>query len=146
MTRAATDTGTDTVRPRRGVRPAPLTTLSLDGDRPEYLARAAVTAVLAGLGISQQRGEEVELAVAELVANAGRHAPGPRELPIRFRAGGVRFAVADGGDDHAAIARMLAGSGGGVEWFEEHGRGLQIVAALFPDACGADSCGAGALG
>jgi hypothetical protein len=113
----------------------------LDGDRPEYLARRAVTAVLARLAVSPERRDEAELAVSELVANAGRHAPGPRELRVRVCAEAVTFAVADGGDDHAVIARVLASPGAGVEWFEEHGRGLQIVAALFPGACGARACG-----
>ncbi len=120
----------------------PVTTLSLDGEKPEYLARRSVTMVLIRLGISAERRDEVELAVTELVVNAGRHATGPRELRIRSSQDAVTFAVADGGGDHAAIARRLTDCGAGVEWFEEHGRGLQIVAALFPGACGADACGA----
>jgi anti-sigma regulatory factor (Ser/Thr protein kinase) len=139
----------DADRTRRGARIIPrppptaarsagtVTTVSLDGAKPEHLARRAVTAALARLGISPERRGEVELAVAELVVNAGRHAPGPRELRVRMGRDAVTFAVADGGGDHAAIARMLTGPGAGVPWFEEHGRGLRIVAALFPGACGA---------
>jgi hypothetical protein len=114
-----------------------VTTVSLDGHKPEYLARRTATAVLAGLGIGPERRGEAELAVAELAANAGRHAPGPRELRVRVSRDAVTLAVADGGSDYAAIARMLADPGAGVPWFEEHGRGLRIVAALFPGACGA---------
>jgi len=116
-----------------------VTTVSLDGHKPEYLARRTATAVLAGLGVGPERRGEVELAVAELAANAGRHAPGPRELRVRVSRDAVTLAVADGGGDYAAIARMLADPdpGAGVPWFEEHGRGLRIVAALFPGACGA---------
>jgi hypothetical protein len=138
----------DADRARRGARSIPrppsaartagtVTTVSLDGHKPEYLARRTATAVLARLGISPERRGEVELAVAELAVNAGRHAPGPRELRVRVSRDAVTLAVADGGGDHAVIARILADPGAGVPWFEEHGRGLRIVAALFPGACGA---------
>ena len=112
-------------------------TVSLDGDKPEYLARRTAAAVLTRLGVSAERCGEAELAVSELVANAGLHAPGPRELRVRVSRDAVTLAVADGGGDYGVIARLLADPGSEVPWFEEHGRGLRIVAALFPGACGA---------
>jgi anti-sigma regulatory factor (Ser/Thr protein kinase) len=115
-------------------------TVSLEGEKPSCRARRAVTSLLTGLGVSAERRDEAEVAITELVVNAERHAPGPRELRIVTRSDAVTFAVADGGGDHALIARVLADPGDGVEWFEEHGRGLQIVAALFPEACGARLC------
>jgi anti-sigma regulatory factor (Ser/Thr protein kinase) len=91
---------------------------------------------MADLGIGADQRADAELAIGELVANARLHAPGPYEL--RARAGGraVTFAVRDGGDDHAAIERRLTRP---PVWLSraEHGRGLQIVATLFPGACGA---------
>jgi Histidine kinase-like ATPase domain len=143
------DVAIDAARARRGARVIPcppwpaadnagtVTTVSLDGHKPECLARRTVTAALARLGVSAERRGEVELAVAELVANAGLHAPGPRELRVRVGQDAVTLGVADGGGDCAVIARILADPGAGVPWFEEHGRGLRIVAALFPGACGA---------
>jgi anti-sigma regulatory factor (Ser/Thr protein kinase) len=139
----------DAARARRGARIIPrppwpaadsadaVTTVSLDGHQPEHLARRTVTAALGRLGVSAERRGEAELAVAELVANAELHAPGPRELRVRVDQDAVTLAVADGGGDYAVIARVLADPGAGVPWFEEHGRGLRIVAALFPGACGA---------
>jgi histidine kinase-like protein len=139
----------DAARARRGARiisrpPLPatgdggtVTTVSLDVHKPECLARRTVITVLDRLGVCAERRDEVELAVAELVANAGLHAPGPRELRVCVGGDAVTLAVADGGGDYAVIARILADPGAGVPWYEEHGRGLRIVAALFPGACGA---------
>jgi hypothetical protein len=53
--------------------------------------------------------------------------------------------VADGGDDHAAIARLLANPLGEVPFCAERGRGLRIIAALFPGDCGACSTRAAGL-
>jgi anti-sigma regulatory factor (Ser/Thr protein kinase) len=114
--------------------------VSLEGKKPSCRARRAVTRILTALGVSAERRDEAEVAITELVVNAERHAIGPRELRIIANRDTVTFAVADGGGDHAMVARMLADPGPGAEWFEEHGRGLQIVAALFPGACGARVC------
>jgi hypothetical protein len=145
----------DAARARRGARinsrpPLPatgdggtVTTVSLDVHKPECLARRTVVTMLDRLGVCAERRDEVELAVAELVANAGLHAPGPRELRVCVGRDAVTLAVADGGGDCAVIARILADPGAGVPWFEEHGRGLRIVAALFPGACGAAPVAAG---
>jgi anti-sigma regulatory factor (Ser/Thr protein kinase) len=140
----------DVDRPRRGTVSATYpaepaassgtTTVSLEGEKPSCRARRAVIKVLTGLGVCAERRDEAEVAITELVVNAERHAPGPRELRIIATPDRVTFAVADGGGDHAMIARILADPGAGVEWFEEHGRGLLIVAALFPGACGARVC------
>jgi hypothetical protein len=53
--------------------------------------------------------------------------------------------VADGGGDHAAIARLLADPLGEVPFCAERGRGLRIIAALFPGDCGACSARAAGL-
>ena len=118
--------------------------LALEGEKPSCSARRAVIEVLTRLGVSPERRDDAEVAITELVVNAERHAPGPRELRIVAAPDSVTFAVADGGAGHAMIARILAAPGPDVAWFSEHGRGLLIVAALFPDACGARLCpGAG---
>jgi anti-sigma regulatory factor (Ser/Thr protein kinase) len=122
--------------PAAGEGAGTITRVSLDGQRPEHRARRSATAVLARLGVSPERRGDVELAVTELVANAGLHAPGPRELRVRISPEAVTLAVADGGGDYDLIARILADPSAEVPWFEEHGRGLRIVAALFPGACG----------
>jgi anti-sigma regulatory factor (Ser/Thr protein kinase) len=115
----------------------------LDGNEPEYLAREAVTGILTVAGMGRDCREDTELAVAELVANARRHAPGPRELRVRVSGQAVTFAVADGGSDHAVVACRLAAAMPGVACDAECGRGLQIVAALFPGACGVTAAPAG---
>ncbi|HUN31789.1 MAG TPA: ATP-binding protein [Trebonia sp.] len=116
----------------------------LDGARPESVARQVVTSMLCGLEISADRCDDAELAIQELVVNARLHAPGPHELHVAVAGDAVTFAVADGGDDHAAVARLLANPLGEVPFCAERGRGLRIVAALFPGDCGA--CSARAAG
>jgi anti-sigma regulatory factor (Ser/Thr protein kinase) len=113
-------------------------TWPLDGARPERLARRVVTDVLAALSISPGRRDDAELAIQELVVNARLYAPGPYELCVRPCEKAVTLAVTDGGGDHAAIEGRLCGDpAGAVPASAERGRGLQIVAALFPGACGA---------
>jgi hypothetical protein len=125
-------------------KPADATRWPLDGTRPESVARHVVTSVLSGLEVSPGRRDDAELAIQELVVNARLHAPGPHELHAAIAGDGVTFAVADGGDDHAAVARLLADPLGQVPFCAERGRGLRIVAALFPGDCG--SCSARAAG
>ncbi|HTU74794.1 MAG TPA: ATP-binding protein [Trebonia sp.] len=108
----------------------------LDGARPESVARQVVTSLLSGLGVGPDRCDDAELAIQELVVNARLHAPGPHELHVAIAGDSVTFAVADGGDDHAAVARLLADPLAEVPFCAERGRGLRIVAALFPGDCG----------
>jgi hypothetical protein len=129
-----------------GSRPAGAARWPLDGIRPEAVARQVVISVLSGLAVSSGRRDDAELAIQELVVNARLHAPGPRELHVTLTGDAVRFAVADGGDDHAAIARLLADPLGEVPFCAERGRGLRIIAALFPGECGACSTRAAGIG
>jgi hypothetical protein len=127
-----------------GGKPAGAARWPLDGARPESVARQVVTSVLSGLEVSSDRRDDAELAIQELVVNARLHAPGPHELHVAITGDAVTFAVADGGDDHGAVERLLADPLGEVPFCAERGRGLRIIAALFPGDCGA--CSAGAVG
>ena len=120
-------------------KPAETARWPLDGTRPESVARHVVTEVLSGLDVSPGRRDDAELAIQELVVNARLHAPGPHELLVAVDGDAATFAVADGGDDHAAVARLLARPMAEVPDCAERGRGLRIVAALFPGDCGACS-------
>lgn len=109
----------------------------LYGPHPEHRARRLITGELAMLGCKDAL-PDVELAVNELVANARQHAPAPYELRIIVTSAAVKIAVMDGGADHADLARRLARSDIGRPANGSSGRGLQIVAGLFPGACGAE--------
>jgi anti-sigma regulatory factor (Ser/Thr protein kinase) len=122
------------------------TSWSLDVARPERLARHIVTSMMAELGIGAGQQDDAELAIEELVANARLHAPGPYELRVQASEKAVTFAVRDGGGDHASIMRRLTQAATAAPSRAEHGRGLQIVAALFPGACGACPAGSRAGG
>jgi anti-sigma regulatory factor (Ser/Thr protein kinase) len=129
-------------RPRRS---APSTTtalvIPLDGEQPERRSRDLTGRVLANLGIDQDTADQVQLAVHELAANARRHAPPPRELRITLRPADVQIAVTDADARYEAVAQRLAAAASRPEQdadqLSESGRGLRIVAALFPGACGA---------
>ncbi len=118
----------------------------LFGPRPEHRARALVTGVLTelrpgnglGLALGQDELADVNHAVNEMVTNAHQHAPRPYELRIFVTETAVKIAVMDGGGDHAAVARRLALANAEVPDDNESGRGLQIVAGLFPGCCGAE--------
>jgi anti-sigma regulatory factor (Ser/Thr protein kinase) len=103
----------------------------LSGPRPEHRARRLVTDVLAAAGVEAEL-DDVELAVNELITNARQHAPGPYELRIVFGPTSVMVAVVDGGADHAELARRFLNAAAGGVADGESGRGLQIVAGLFP--------------
>jgi anti-sigma regulatory factor (Ser/Thr protein kinase) len=103
---------------------------------PEHHARDMVTGILPQLGLGETF--EAELAISELVANARRHAPGPYELRLYLAATGVKIAVVDGGNDHAELAQRLLQAAAEESTAEESGRGLQLVAGLFPGRCGAE--------
>jgi anti-sigma regulatory factor (Ser/Thr protein kinase) len=118
---------------------------ALDDARPESLARRVVTSLLADAGASPGQRDDAELAIQELVVNARMYAPGPYELRVAVTGNAVTFAVADGGGDHAAVARLLADPTAKAPFCSERGRGLRIVAALFPGDCGARSAHAAGL-
>jgi len=107
----------------------------LCGTRPERRAREVLEEVLAWLG---HKGEAFEagLAVSELVSNARLHAPPPCELHVYPSVSGVKIAVVDGGDDYVELAHRLAQTQAGRATRGESGRGLQLVAGLFPGRWG----------
>ncbi|GLZ09626.1 hypothetical protein Acsp03_70920 [Actinomadura sp. NBRC 104412] len=102
---------------------------------PEHHARDMVVGILSRLGLGKVF--ETELAVNELVTNARQHAPGPYELRVYLGATGITIAVVDGGDNHAEVAQRLLQAARERPTTEENGRGLQLVAGLFPGRCGA---------
>ena len=98
--------------------------------------------VLAFLGIDPDMTYQVQLAVQELATNARRHAPPPHELYIAIRTRDVKIAVIDADPGYEAVAQLLAAARRGqpeqdASLLSESGRGLRIIAALFPGACGA---------
>jgi hypothetical protein len=108
----------------------------LNGPRPERRARDIVGTLLAGLGCTDEVFD-AQLAVQELVTNALRYAPPPHELRIFITPVDVEIAVADGGADHRSVAERLTEAPEETLSVDESGRGLRIVSALFPGACGA---------
>lgn len=108
----------------------------LHGIKPEHRARRLASRVLTHLG-AQDRRDDVELAVCELVTNAWKHAPPPYELRIFIDAASVTFAVTDGGTDHAGLAdRWAELAEADPLSLQESCRGLLVIAALFPAAYG----------
>lgn len=114
----------------------------LTGQRPERRARRVTADVLSSLGVSTGLWE-MEEALAELVTNARRHAPGPYQLRIYLDGSVAKVAVVDGGTDYSEVASRLAQAAEGVPSLEESGRGLQMIAALFPGSCGVEPALAG---
>jgi len=115
---------------------------SLDGEQPEYRSRELTGRVLAFLGIDPDMTYQAQLAVQELATNARRHAPPPHELYIAIRTRDVKIAVTDADPCYEAVAQLLAAAISGqpeqdTSLLSESGRGLRIIAALFPGACGA---------
>ncbi|HEX3958606.1 MAG TPA: ATP-binding protein [Trebonia sp.] len=120
---------------------------SLDGEQSEYRSRDLTGRVLAFLGIDPDTTYQAQLAVQELATNARRHAPPPHELRIAIRASDVKIAVTDADPGHEAVAQSLATAnssqpGQDTSLLSESGRGLLIIARLFPGACGAGPAGA----
>jgi anti-sigma regulatory factor (Ser/Thr protein kinase) len=131
-------------RPQAQALQAPELTLTqlLDGEQPEHQARDLTGRVLAILGIDPDTTYQAQLAVQELATNARRHAPAPRELHVTIRASDVRIAVTDADPRHETVTRLLAAVASSqpeqdASLLSESGRGLQIIATLFPGACGA---------
>jgi hypothetical protein len=110
----------------------------LHGPEPEHRAREVLASVLVWLGL-EENSFEAGHAINELVTNARLHAPPPYELRIYVSANGVKIAVVDGGIDHAEVARRLEQTEAGRPTGDESGRGLQLVAGLFPGRCGAEA-------
>jgi anti-sigma regulatory factor (Ser/Thr protein kinase) len=123
---------------------------SLDGEQPEYRARDLTGRVLGFLGLDPDTTYQAQLAVQELATNARRHAPPPHELRITIRASDVKVAVTDADPRYKAVAQLLSAAVSSqpeqdTGLLSESGRGLRIVAALFPGACGAGpTCAASA--
>jgi anti-sigma regulatory factor (Ser/Thr protein kinase) len=116
---------------------------SLGGEQPEHRSRELVGHVLAILDIDPDTIYQAQLAVQELATNARRHAPPPHELHISIRASDVKIAVTDADPHHEAVAQFLAAAISsqpeqGASLLRESGRGLRIVATMFPGACGAE--------
>jgi len=130
--------------PRQG----PLLVLPIDGEQPERQSRDLVGWLLAILGSDPDVIFQAQLAVQELAANARGHAPPPRELHVTVNVDSVKIAVIDADPNYEAIARLLAAAADDRQperddsALSESGRGLRIVAALFPGACGAEPAGA----
>jgi len=129
--------------PERAI-PSPGLTLvqPLDGEQPEHRSRDLAGRVLAILGIDPDTTYQVQLAVQELATNARRHAPPPHELRITVRTNDVMIAVTDADPRHETVAQLLAVTASSqpeqdTSLLGESGRGLRIIAALFPGACGA---------
>ena len=103
------------------------------------------------LGIDLDTIYQAQLAVQELATNARRHAPPPHELHIAIRAGDVRLAVTDADPRYEMVAQLLATANSSqpeqAGLLSESGRGLRIIATLFPGACGAGpACAASRAG
>ena len=117
----------------------------LDGEQPERRSRDLTGRMLDILGIDPDTIYRVQLAVQELATNARRHAPPPHELHITVHPDNVKIAVTDADSRHEAVAQLLAAVSSQPErdasLLSESGRGLRIVAALFPGACGAGPVG-----
>ena len=143
---AAALTTPDRCSPLERALPSPGFTLvqSLDGDeQPECRSRELTGRVLACLGIDPDMTYQAQLAVQELATNARRHAPPPHELYIAIRTRDVKIAVTDADPRHEVVSQLLAAaistrSEQDTSLLSESGRGLRIIASLFPGACGAD--------
>ncbi|MEO3807502.1 ATP-binding protein [Sphaerisporangium sp. B11E5] len=104
-------------------------------------ARAAVREALAGTGVTEEGAGEAELIVAELAANAERHAPGPYELRVHYLSGIPMWCeVVDGGTEPGAVAGLLArlhaaGEPDGLDLLDEGGRGLLLAHLLSGGRC-----------
>jgi anti-sigma regulatory factor (Ser/Thr protein kinase) len=101
-----------------------------------------VRRLVRALFASSPRAYDLELIAAELVTNAIRHTPSGQEggkftVRIRHRPGRARLEVTDGGTSPWRPAQR---GGDGVA---EHGRGLQIVAALADEVGYAVTAGRG---
>jgi anti-sigma regulatory factor (Ser/Thr protein kinase) len=124
--------------------PSPRLTLvhSLDAEQSEYRSRDLTGRVLDILGNDPDTIYQAQLAVQELATNARRHAPPPHELHIAVRTCDVELAVTDADPRHEVVAQLLASAVSSqpeqdTSLLSESGRGLRIIAALFPGACGA---------
>ncbi|MFC9651860.1 MULTISPECIES: ATP-binding protein [unclassified Streptomyces] len=108
------------------------TSLSLDRDdhscrRARQWTRATLAdwSCPAGDVIADEVADDVLLVMSELVTNAVLHARGPIRAHLERRTdGSVRIAVDDGGPATSSRPHELAG---------EHGRGLDVIAALAAD-------------
>lgn len=114
---------------RQKVAKTTVTSLTYPGT-PESVPE--VRRLVRGLLVHSPRVDDIELIAAELVTNAIRHTPSGREggafiITVRQEPGRARLEVADLG---TAPWRRGHPNGNGMA---EHGRGLEIVAALADD-------------
>jgi anti-sigma regulatory factor (Ser/Thr protein kinase) len=142
QTTAITTTPDPCGSPERALPSARLTLVqALDAEQSEYRSRDLTGRVLDILGIDLDTIYQAQLAVQELATNARRHAPPPHELHIAIRAGDVRLAVTDADPRYEMVAQLLATANSSqpeqAGLLSESGRGLRIIATLFPGACGA---------
>ncbi|GAA1260519.1 hypothetical protein GCM10009677_09790 [Sphaerisporangium rubeum] len=104
-------------------------------------ARAAVREALAGTGVTAESAGEAELIVAELAANAERHAPGPYELRVHYLSGIPMWCeVVDGGAEPGEVGLLLtrlqaADGPDGLDLLSEGGRGLLLAHLLSGGRC-----------
>ncbi|WP_256107571.1 ATP-binding protein [Streptomyces sp. ODS05-4] len=112
--------------------PEPVCFLDLpDGPCAPAAARRAAAGLLAGAGWPPGRVDDAVLVVSELVANAVRHAPGPRELTLTERAGTLDVAVADRGEELPQRWSRGGERGGfGLPLIERLGGRMTVVPAL----------------
>ena len=138
--------------PERALPPPRLTLVqSLDAEQPEHQSRDLTGRVLDILGVDPDTIYQAQLAVQELVTNARRHGPPPHELHIATRSCDVQLAVTDADPRYEVVAQLLAAAISSqpeqTSLLSESGRGLRIIAALFPGACGAGpACAASRAG
>ncbi|MFC6080553.1 ATP-binding protein [Sphaerisporangium aureirubrum] len=104
-------------------------------------ARAAVREALAATGVTAECTGEAEVIVAELAANAEKHAPGPYELRVHCLSGIPMWCeMVDGGEKPGAVASLLArlqraDGPDPLELMSEGGRGLLLAHLLSGGRC-----------
>ncbi|MFZ3599413.1 ATP-binding protein [Streptomyces sp. BH104] len=142
--------------PRRvGIRPLTVCQWTERTPNATATARTALRQILVPLGFSEDRIDDIVLAVSELVANATEHAPGPYALRLRRTAAEYVCEVEDMDPRLPQIPEFSAagpfeggtdGRGGGLDALlvslGERGRGLHIVEQLTGGAWGFTVCGA----
>ena len=99
--------------------------ITMPADAPELLApiRLVVKTNLLAWGAKQEKAEDIELCVSELLTNALRYSSGPARLELNVHGGAVHLQVSD-------TAAATPHEVGQSEGRREHGRGLHIVKEL----------------
>lgn len=89
------------------------------------VARQAVRATLASLGLGGTAVDDILLATSELVTNAFEHGERPDRLEVEYADGRLTLRVFDSGTDRPRLKRPAPASA--------RSRGLQLVHALSDD-------------